>query len=92
MFLFIIILVSNYADEVWLLTRPQGFNVFSVTHSLTHSLTLSLTHSLCHSVHYCNHTYVYAVSTYVRTYVGLYHDFLKSTIFQLHADAEVEIC
>jgi len=20
------ILVSNYADEVWLLTRPQGFN------------------------------------------------------------------
>ena len=39
----IILLVSNYADEVWLLTRPQGFNVFSVTHSVTHSLTHSVT-------------------------------------------------
>ena len=45
-----VLLLSNYADEVWLLTRPQGFNVFSVTLSFTHS------------VHYGKRTYVYAVS------------------------------
>jgi len=37
-----ILLVSNYADEVWLLTRPQGFNVLSLTHSVTLSTMVNL--------------------------------------------------